>query len=109
MEKNMSRAFLKCSLFLPFCLSNSRTSLIFRGKRGRQRGNEDSENEKKSWYGKEGKKRNGNEERRKEKVKGMGKSVRNENEKVIEKRKEKSMRGEKELGWCGWMRRRRRL
>ncbi len=31
----------------------------------------------------------------------MGKSVRNENEKVIEKRKEKSMRGEKELGWCG--------
>jgi hypothetical protein len=90
--------------FLPFCLSNSRTSLIFRGERG-QGGNEG-----KRCYWKEGKKRNGNEKRREEKEKGVGKSVRNENEKVIERKgRKKAWRGEKELGCSGGRRRRRRL
>jgi hypothetical protein len=51
-----------------------------------RRENEDSENDKKRLCGKEGKKRNGNEKRREEKEKGMGKSVRDENEKLIERK-----------------------
>ncbi len=68
--KKYVQSVFKVFPFLPFCLSNSRTSLIFRGKRGQR------ENEDKRGYGKEGKKRNGNEgneKRREEREKGVEK------------------------------------